>query len=103
MSKISISYAGAAICVGFQSILSENQWSLVEKWRVNCCPNQGKSSSEHMVDGKIPQTFRPNNQFISRGDGMRQDLSVLRKADELAGESGQETYSGIISRAICER
>lgn len=80
----------------------KNQWSLVEKRRVNCSSNQGKSSSEHVADGKTPWTFCPNYQFISRSDGMRQDLSFLRKAKELAGESGEEN-SGIISRVICER
>lgn len=53
--KMSISYPGAVICVRFQSVQSENQWSLVEKWRVNCCPNQG----EPMVEGTIPRTFCP--------------------------------------------
>lgn len=55
---------------------------LVEKWPVNRCPHQGKSSSEHTVDGKVPfhEPSVPKNQFISL-DGIRQGLSLLRKAE----------------------
>lgn len=72
----------------------------LKKWLVNCCPNQGKSSSSIWRMANFHELAAPKNQFLSmvmesgRGCLLRQSASWPVRVGRRWAESG------IISRVI---